>query len=795
MSTHDVTVVVPVYRGLEDTRRALSAIMSTCGTAETAATVLVVNDASPEPELTAYLRDLAEEPGHVHLELLENTRNLGFTATVNRAMAACTGDAVIVNADAVVTEGWLDSMVATARSVSGVATVTPLTNFGSICTIPATLLPVQLRDESMVSRNVAAKSAITDFAATLRRLDLGLRPELISGVGFCMLIARRAWETVGPFDVATFGVGYGEEVDFCLRATRMGFVHLADTSTYVHHRGGGSFGDEQRAARIAASSAVLRQRYPWFRGVNLAWQATQPLGPVFAALRLDAAPRDSSRLHVLHVLHSPPDETGGTEGHLAALVDGMRDEIDATILHPGPNGSFVARTFWHSTSTDLDQHEFLFPAAARSALTPRDRVAESAFDLALLTLAPDIVHVQNLIGHSIGLPAVAAARGVPVVLSLRDQYPVCPHHWLMYRNIVNCGVPEDLSICGSCLPATKGESHVPLTEHRQAFAEALEHVDRIVVASQNSGDWLREAYPISDERVIYIEHGAIVDMGLRAPVRRSWEFFDEPLRVAGCGQARKKKGADILSWLADDVTADGIEVHHFGQLLEPLSDSVVAHGAYSGDQLVTLLRAGGIHVVVLVAPYAETFGHVMTEAMIAGCPVIVSEFGSLAERVWRHGTGWTVDPDDPGALAQLVRRLDDQRGALESVARVVEELPIDHTSETVHRYAQLYEECSATGDPMRIQDEDIQRHLRALANHQRHLQITSRDGSGDAASKKEVRAIAKTLRSRDREIARLKEAYAESRQEARSAKQELASVVTRRSVRSVLKVVKLFGRD
>ena len=75
-------VIIPVYRGLEDTQRSvLSALASPC---QTAWHLVVINDCSPEPEVTQWLREIAaQEP---RIILLENEENLGFVATVNRGM-------------------------------------------------------------------------------------------------------------------------------------------------------------------------------------------------------------------------------------------------------------------------------------------------------------------------------------------------------------------------------------------------------------------------------------------------------------------------------------------------------------------------------------------------------------------------------------------------------------------------------------------------------------------------------------------------------------------------------------
>ncbi|MFC3216892.1 glycosyltransferase family 2 protein [Comamonas sp. JC664] len=69
----------------------------------------MINDASPEPELTAWLRELAQQDSRVRL--LENDSNLGFVATVNRGMALNPShDVLLLNSDTEVSHEWLDRL-------------------------------------------------------------------------------------------------------------------------------------------------------------------------------------------------------------------------------------------------------------------------------------------------------------------------------------------------------------------------------------------------------------------------------------------------------------------------------------------------------------------------------------------------------------------------------------------------------------------------------------------------------------------------------------------------------------
>lgn len=57
-----------------------------------------------------------------------------------------------------------------------------------------------------------------------------------------MYITRKVIDTIGLFDQDTFGVGYGEENDFSMRASASGFRNVLCDNAWVGHIGNQSFG-------------------------------------------------------------------------------------------------------------------------------------------------------------------------------------------------------------------------------------------------------------------------------------------------------------------------------------------------------------------------------------------------------------------------------------------------------------------------------------------------------------------------------------------------------------------------
>ncbi len=76
-----VDVIVPVYRDLAVTRRCIGSVLADGD--RSMGRVIVIDDRSPEPKLSAWLDRLAKSGAIV---LLRNKRNLGFVASVNRGM-------------------------------------------------------------------------------------------------------------------------------------------------------------------------------------------------------------------------------------------------------------------------------------------------------------------------------------------------------------------------------------------------------------------------------------------------------------------------------------------------------------------------------------------------------------------------------------------------------------------------------------------------------------------------------------------------------------------------------------
>lgn len=265
-----VEVVVPVYGHLDGVQRCLASVLAGGGSVPWHLTV--IDDASPSPEVNRWLVDWAA--AHPQCTLVTNGRNLGFVGTVNLGMRlAAQRDVVLLNSDTEVPPGWLDRLHAAAYRGTRIGTVTPFSNNATICSYP------RFCESNELPPGHDTASLDRVFASALA----GQSVDVPTAVGFCMYIRHDCLRETGWFDAETFGAGYGEENDFCLRATARGWRHVHAFDLFVYHQGGASFSTRQQALQAQALAAI-RRLHPGYEDLVRAYVAADPAAAARAAI-------------------------------------------------------------------------------------------------------------------------------------------------------------------------------------------------------------------------------------------------------------------------------------------------------------------------------------------------------------------------------------------------------------------------------------------------------------------------------------------------------------------------------
>jgi len=114
-------------------------------------------------------------------------------------------------------------------------------------------------------------------------------------------------------------------------------------------------------------------------------------------------------------------------------------------------------------------------------------------------------------------------------------------------------------------------------------------------------------------------------------------------------------------------------------------------GWYKREDVNSILRQNEIDLVCILPIWPETFCYTVSEAQLAGVPILATDIGALGERLSREQTGWLIDPG--ATTEQVLEKLDEIFSDEEALARVKA-----HTAAFTHRsidgmceeYAALY---------------------------------------------------------------------------------------------------------
>lgn len=254
-------VVIPVYNAHDDLLRCLYSVMVHYENER----IILIDDTSTDPRIGSLFSSLEPYQSSWFI-LIRQEKNRGFAATVNRGMHYSQNDIVLLNSDTIVTKGWVKKLQEGAGSLKNCGTMTPLSNNGTICSVPV-----------MMEKNLLPPGiSIDSYADMIEQISFGQFPAIPSGIGFCLYITRECLDAIGYFDEVTYREGYGEETDFCLRAREAGMTHHVCDTTFVYHRGMASF-SARAMSRLRKGIALLNARYPSYQDEVTAFTRDNPL--------------------------------------------------------------------------------------------------------------------------------------------------------------------------------------------------------------------------------------------------------------------------------------------------------------------------------------------------------------------------------------------------------------------------------------------------------------------------------------------------------------------------------------
>jgi GT2 family glycosyltransferase/glycosyltransferase involved in cell wall biosynthesis len=630
-----IDIVIPVYNAVGDLARCVDSVLAHTSPGDWR--LLLIDDGSPELAVRTYFSGLRAR-GLRQLVLLANEQNLGFTLTANRGMreARRGADVLLLNSDTVVTQGWLEALARCAASDPRIGTITPFSNNAEICSLP----------RFCANNPWPAERDPRPLAAALELAAVPTYPDLPTGVGFCLYIRRALIDEIGVFDPA-FGLGYGEENDYCMRAAAAGFRNVLCEDAFVLHLGGSSFGDK-RADLSERNTALLLERHPRYAEIVRDYIAADPLRPLrelaLTQYRVLTGPPNA----ILHVLHG---HGGGTEYHVRALIAASASAFrhylliavgDDWRLEEHVGGEITGYDF--RRASDESWQAFLGGLAARFGI--------------------DLIHLHNISGcREAALTALAALR-IPYGYTVHDLNFACPTITFINAKGRYCHAVTEPALCNACLAAQPEFSGVDIATWRARHRALLERAAFVIAPSQWASNTLWRYFP--EHSVAIVPHGSGDGIARDDALHTRLDLPDDGLpTVAVIGAIGPDKGSRRLERLIELTRQSGARVRWvlIGYLdrgreqMQSVDAVFTQHGPFDSREIGALLDHYRVRLVLYPSVGPETFSYTLSEAWAAGRPALVPPIGALAERIEATGGGWVLSDDEWEDEARMLARV------------------------------------------------------------------------------------------------------------------------------------------
>ncbi len=621
-----VDVVIPVYGGRDATLACIASVRAHCDANQR---IIVIADGSPERDLVAALSALADQAEIVlHVE----TVNRGFPVAANIGLRLAAGhDVILLNADTIVTPGWLAGLRAAVHSAPDIGSATPLSNDATIFSYPR-------RDGPNPCLDAATAADIAVQAAAANRNDI---VDVPTGHGFCLYIRAECLEETGLLREDLFAQGYGEENDFCMRARHLGWRHIAVPGVFVAHRGAGSF-DAAREHLMRRNLAILNRLHVGYNDMIAQWQLKDPLAE--SRRRIDLTRLKSSIRHGGAVLLVTHNRDGGVRRHVAERLEAIAEtDRCAILLQPeagGATGEGLA-TYVARVDTAFQDE---FPNL-------RFRLPDEQAYLIACLKACNVgeIEVHSLIGHGDAVIDLVLGLRAPLHLVIHDYSWFCPRVSLTTGDHRYCGEPA-IAGCRNCIAdhGTNFDGPVLPDQLVDRTARLIKAAHSIIAPSKDAAQRIERRFG----RGVVVAHW---EQPRQLALHEICEAAGQsrPVRVCVVGAIGYEKGYTNLLRCARMATEanmpiEFVVVGHTCDDRRLLDTGVVrVTGRYAQPEAIELISAQNADFAWLPTVCPETWCYTLTQIWEAGLRVVVHDIGAQAERVRTMRGGLVVPLNIP----------------------------------------------------------------------------------------------------------------------------------------------------
>ena len=601
-----VSIIVPIYNGLHYLDKLFAGIYRT----RVPFQLILINDKSPDERISPYLHEYALQ--HPEVMLLENEENLGFLKSVNRGLKIAEGHVAIVNTDVELPEYWLERLMQPIFDDNKIASTTPFTNSGTICSFP----------DFCSDNKLLGNLNVEQMDATFAKLK-PIQYEMPTGVGFCMGMNKNTIKDIGLLDEENFGKGYAEENDWCQRAIKAGYRNVHICNLFVFHNHGGSFPSEEKKKLLEEHRLKLLAKHPSYEIDVAAYCSEDPAREIrkFALFDLILKLNCKRTLYFNHALG------GGANDYLEKKKEEKCANGEAVLI--------VVYNYLHNVyNINLFYNKYTIQYSVPDIQALWEILNQYCLDEVIINNLVTYPNLYDLLEQIMKYKKLSNAR---LIMLMHDYFSICPTINLLNDEKKYCNVEG----CDTC-NLEKCVNNYPAYQSMDVWKDNWKHFmlecDEIVCFSHDSEHILQKQYG-EGLSTVYIPHSVSY-----MPKLQKTHKITSTLNIGILGVLSEHKGAGIVKEMLDYIEKKQLDIHivligYLDEQVKIENKRFIVTGRYSVGELPKKIYQYDIDVFLIPSIWPETFSYTTQEIMEMNIPVAVFNIGAPAERVKNYDKG------------------------------------------------------------------------------------------------------------------------------------------------------------
>lgn len=661
-----VVVVIPIYKGKEETIACVQAVLKTL---PSGAILQLVNDCSPDWELVEWLESQID---HEKIFLIHHLENMGFPGAVNTGMQAWPGyDVILLNSDTLVAKGWIENLTKAAYYSSDIGTATPFSNDASIFSYP-------YHDKQNPVPTLKTVENLTKYMFKVNKHNI---IDVPTAHGFCMFIRHDCLYQTGLLRENLFAQGYGEENDFCMRAQHLGWRHVLAAGVFVGHKGGVSFQNNKNAL-LKRNLAILNKLYPDYDEMIMEYIDKDFLRTIRREIDLcrlkDLEKKYQTQGKVIEYgLFITHTYGGGVERAVQERANKLRLKgiiplfIRSTLL----GDACQCEIQLQSPSFARKKIEELYPNLVFDLPLEYDTLLQF-----LKTKKIHSFEVHHFAGHHVKIRHLLKDLGIEYDMYLHDYMSFCPRISLVNSEGVYCQEPRQLSVCQKCIGEERFDEEKPIQmkEWIARSGQELQAAKSVIVPSEDTAKRVFGHFSkIKEIQVHHLEDDR-ADLSLKQlsyfsqMANQDQDYLSKEIndrfRVCIIGAIGIEKGFNIIQELVSDSHQRDLPIEFIvvGKTVDDRvfveDDRIFITGTYKEEEAVSLVKKQQADIAFFPAIWPETWCYTLSIAWRAGLETVAFDLGALAQRIKKTQRGVVLSslmtiPDINDMLLNLCKKV------------------------------------------------------------------------------------------------------------------------------------------